>query len=135
MPLYRGQLSATTSSSRSISIQSPLPMIWLITTTTQPTSRGQNILQPALSLVTSISIVRNPNPPHGDGLVTRLHRNWSIPLPACCFGFVVRHIEAPRPRACAGPVLPDQQRSQRNVSRPNEVSMEGVMAFGILADK
>src|SRR6266566_2940259 len=44
------------------------------------------------------------------------------------FGLIARHIRAYRQDARAHPVLPDEQRSQGNVARTNQVSMKGILA-------
>src|SRR6266700_7098240 len=53
---------------------------------------------------------------------------FGIPGKACRFGLIARHIRAYRQDARAHPVLPDEQRSQGNVARPNQVSMKGILA-------
>src|SRR5215469_499247 len=57
----------------------------------------------------------------------------TVPGEAQCFGFTVRRIRgrvpwAYRQDARAHPVLPEEQRSHRNVSRADQVGMEAIMA-------
>src|SRR5947209_6021563 len=49
---------------------------------------------------------------------------FSIPLQACRFGFLVRHIRAYRQNTRPCPVLPSKERSERHISRTDQVSME-----------
>src|SRR6266700_5393157 len=51
-----------------------------------------------------------------------------VSLQTRSFGLIARHIRAYRQDARAHPVLPDEQRSQGNVARPNQVSMKGILA-------
>ena len=59
--------------------------------------------------------------------------HFSIPLEACCFGFIVRHIGGTRQLPRADPVVPNQQRSQTDIPGPDQISVEGHVT--VLADK
>ena len=57
----------------------------------------------------------------------------SVPMPPCCFGFIVRHTGDTRQLPRADPVLPNQQRSQTDISGPDQVSVQRELA--VLTDK
>src|SRR6266568_5052305 len=56
-----------------------------------------------------------------------------IPRKACRFGFSVRHIGAYRQDTRPCPVLPDKERSHRDISGTHQISMERVMT--VLTDE
>src|SRR5215472_14754760 len=58
---------------------------------------------------------------------------FSIPLQACCFGFIVRHIGGTRQLPRADPVLPNQQRPQTDIPGPDQIGVQRELT--LLADK
>jgi len=76
----------------------------------------------------SISSVASITPALSGGACVWAPPQLCVARAPCSFGFLARHIGANFQDACAHPVLPEEQRSQGNMARTNQVSIEAVKA-------